>query len=470
MKKRIISMLMCLVIVFTLVSTTVNEKANANPALAYGVVEVIEWLMAVCGITFATAAAQYAAANSAYSIPKIKVFADSASLSINTTGTTPNLLIPKSLMQPMYDAITAMKAFFSRLKSNITATTPDTAAGVQYNGIRVTPLSSDAAEMYANSLYTSADTVTVSGQDGISHTYSLTAYSSGASYGYEVMRDGKLATYTTSPTSYLQAYAAYGTSTSYYVSNTYKWGFTTYTDSTTGNVYLNPYVVNYCVYTANGKASGINGNKANSLFTWQWFCPTASLLVQGTEIAIPDKQIAVTYNYAITYDDAELIAAIKKAAAELAADGAFSIPLDEPATDVVNGKEETDNPDSDVSVPLSTWATAWAALGITDLIKTLSQNTAANESDFNAPTIATDLSGKFPFCVPFDIGYIVTSLNATAEAPVWTVPFKIESLGFNYNFTFDMSQFESVAVIIRWGNLILFILALVLITRSIIQG
>lgn len=76
---------------------------------------------------------------------------------------------------------------------------------------------------------------------------------------------------------------------------------------------------------------------------------------------------------------------------------------------------------------------------------------------------------KFPFSVPFALISLVEKLNATGEAPRWVIPFKIAGV-VNYSFVIDMSQFESVAAVMRTLMTILFIAALILITRNIIKG
>lgn len=86
-----------------------------------------------------------------------------------------------------------------------------------------------------------------------------------------------------------------------------------------------------------------------------------------------------------------------------------------------------------------------------------------------------DITNFFPFCIPFDIYYMFTSLVATPETPRFEIPFAYPSqlqpyLGESYTFVLDFADFEIVARILKIMLSLLFIFGLMKITRSIIRG
>lgn len=81
-----------------------------------------------------------------------------------------------------------------------------------------------------------------------------------------------------------------------------------------------------------------------------------------------------------------------------------------------------------------------------------------------------DLTTLFPFCVPFDLIRLFQVLQAAPQAPYWEVPLDVPSIGLHYKFVIDMSEFETLAQIVRAGETIGFICGLILITRKLIKG
>lgn len=79
------------------------------------------------------------------------------------------------------------------------------------------------------------------------------------------------------------------------------------------------------------------------------------------------------------------------------------------------------------------------------------------------------LSEVFPFCIPFDLIAFVGVLKAEPEAPRFSLPFKYPT-GFNEwgesSIDIDLSSFDSIALLVRKFELLIFCLALVLITRD----
>jgi hypothetical protein len=87
--------------------------------------------------------------------------------------------------------------------------------------------------------------------------------------------------------------------------------------------------------------------------------------------------------------------------------------------------------------------------------------------DFS-PLKSIDLSAKFPFCIPFDLVNSIKALSVEAKAPKWTINFDNKYFVGGGSFDIDFATFEKWAVIIRWGILVLFVFALIVITRRMI--
>lgn len=81
-----------------------------------------------------------------------------------------------------------------------------------------------------------------------------------------------------------------------------------------------------------------------------------------------------------------------------------------------------------------------------------------------------DLSGKFPFCIPFDVVdcYKSFATKDNAEAPKWDIDFTIPGTNQKYHFSVDLAMFDKYIPIFRSGVLILFFIGLLLATRKLI--
>ena len=81
-----------------------------------------------------------------------------------------------------------------------------------------------------------------------------------------------------------------------------------------------------------------------------------------------------------------------------------------------------------------------------------------------------DLSGKFPFCIPFDVVdcYKSFATKDNAEAPKWDIDFTIPGTNQEYHFSVDLAMFDKYIPIFRSGVLILFFIGLLLATRKLI--
>lgn len=78
------------------------------------------------------------------------------------------------------------------------------------------------------------------------------------------------------------------------------------------------------------------------------------------------------------------------------------------------------------------------------------------------------LEKLFPFCLPFDLMDFIGVLDATPQAPKFTIPFKYPTRGGTetYDIVIDLSSFDSVAELLRDMECLAFIVGLIMITRS----
>ena len=75
---------------------------------------------------------------------------------------------------------------------------------------------------------------------------------------------------------------------------------------------------------------------------------------------------------------------------------------------------------------------------------------------------------KFPFCIPFDVARLIGLLEADPKTPIFHVPLKVGTI-LNEEIVLDLSQWDNALRIIRWGELIVFVAGLVLVTRNYIK-
>lgn len=101
-------------------------------------------------------------------------------------------------------------------------------------------------------------------------------------------------------------------------------------------------------------------------------------------------------------------------------------------------------------------------------VQTLSDSlaqTLGNTGDY-----AIDLTEYFPFCIPFDLYRLLSIFNAEPEAPVFDLPFvtgyDTETGLVIDEFTFDLSILDPVAVWVRRGSCVLFVIGLAMVTRE----
>ena len=75
---------------------------------------------------------------------------------------------------------------------------------------------------------------------------------------------------------------------------------------------------------------------------------------------------------------------------------------------------------------------------------------------------------KFPFCLPWDLYSLFGSLNATPKAPKFIIPFKNDRLGIDYEIIIDISDYEIFAKLSRASLSVVFVIALILLSRKLI--
>lgn len=89
---------------------------------------------------------------------------------------------------------------------------------------------------------------------------------------------------------------------------------------------------------------------------------------------------------------------------------------------------------------------------------------------FDKTGLTADLSKLFPFCIPFDLIRAIQVFNHEPETPrvEWTL--NIEPLDYSYTFVIDLESFNTVAAVCRTMFLIMFLVGLIMATRSLIKG
>lgn len=75
---------------------------------------------------------------------------------------------------------------------------------------------------------------------------------------------------------------------------------------------------------------------------------------------------------------------------------------------------------------------------------------------------------KFPFCIPFDLYRGLSILNAPAVAPRFEIPLKIGTF-VDSKIVLELTQFDFAIRMIRWCELILFMVALASATKNLIS-
>ena len=174
-------------------------------------------------------------------------------------------------------------------------------------------------------------------------------------------------------------------------------------------------------------------------------------------VRLPDIPSVDTDTGEVTYPDS--IAYTKDAVAApypIGDDGVKvpDIPFDVPV-DQTSGKPmddtgtDSDNPSmpcegTDTDIPCVNWPSA---------------------GDISLPKL---IISKFPFCIPFDVARLIGLLEADPKTPIFHVPLKVGTI-LDEEIVLDLSQWDYAVRLIRWGELIVFVAGLVLVTRNYIK-
>ena len=89
--------------------------------------------------------------------------------------------------------------------------------------------------------------------------------------------------------------------------------------------------------------------------------------------------------------------------------------------------------------------------------------------DMDAADYRVELSGIFPFCIPFDFVALLKTLDAEPRAPCFTFPVVIPALDYREDVKLDLAIFDDVAKVIRLCEKVSFILFLMFVTSKVIR-
>lgn len=76
---------------------------------------------------------------------------------------------------------------------------------------------------------------------------------------------------------------------------------------------------------------------------------------------------------------------------------------------------------------------------------------------------------KFPFSIPWDLMFIIKLLSAPPDAPVFEIPFTVDSLGYSQVIVIDFGMFRTLSNISRTFLTLLWAYVLILSTKSLIR-
>lgn len=78
------------------------------------------------------------------------------------------------------------------------------------------------------------------------------------------------------------------------------------------------------------------------------------------------------------------------------------------------------------------------------------------------------LKTKFPFCIPWDVAFLVTFLAHEPETPVFKLPIHLERVGIDEYIEVDMSEFSGISTISRTILMLIYCYGLLNLTMKII--
>lgn len=81
-----------------------------------------------------------------------------------------------------------------------------------------------------------------------------------------------------------------------------------------------------------------------------------------------------------------------------------------------------------------------------------------------------DITKLFPFCIPFDLVALIKGMKAQEKAPVWHFKYYFKDINYTFEFTVDMTDYETYIKIFRAGMVIFWIITLMFITIRYSSG
>lgn len=95
---------------------------------------------------------------------------------------------------------------------------------------------------------------------------------------------------------------------------------------------------------------------------------------------------------------------------------------------------------------------------------------SADQTEHYLKNMQFDLTGIFPFCIPFDIVNLLSKLDVSPVTPHVHLSFPNPVLDDPIVFDLDFSQWNGVAQVVRNAEMVAFVVGLAMVTRNLIRG
>ena len=454
MKNKILSMMLCASLIFTMLAQPqIQPPAHAEAVtLTVSAVAVVLTILAACGITFAsTDVAKKCIQQFAADVP------DVPTLVSDILGSKPegHILSITAVTLPKVKQLVSKAINYFKGKTAVQV--PDSNF-LSIDGLLVTTLEySDFVNAVRDDLKFTSEWQRIYNllpydDSAVSHSCTINGVKYDYRYYHDGLKHGIMASYPSSSESECEIL---DDSSSVFVSA--RWGFYVY--SVNGVKYCGP----VCFYIERRNDGTLEYRKITAAsyalpYSFPYDVASVSDVMSGVAVNTIDIGNVDDVNEAIAHS-------VGKAAEGIQADIQSVI-------DAINAATATDVIGIDAAREL---------LGIKDELKELEREQeriedaikeGTKEDDMDVPKLPATITDKFPFCVPFDLIALVKTFSATPEAPKVTVPVVFDSMHYSHDFVFDFSgdNWDKVAAVIRWGTLIFFILGLTLVTRKLIKG
>lgn len=141
---------------------------------------------------------------------------------------------------------------------------------------------------------------------------------------------------------------------------------------------------------------------------------------------------------------------------------------------VINGNTVTGeladvlNPADSISVSIPNTSEAVKDATADDILTDVQNPPTTPDIDLPLPEIPRNIfTDKFPFCLPYDLYNAFVGLVATPTPPKFTMPMEIGGW-LDEDIEIDFEPFTPLALICRWGLSVIFVIALIKISRKMI--